>query len=164
MAALRSTARSIATISIAYTKMSADFHLRPNFQWMFFSAVLVMPWLARRKRQMIVITSAALKVDASQSASRLIGLDCPGRTRCHCDMGNQAGISRRCVGSYSPRLREGWAAVHASKFRVRLLRVGRASRFPAVRKSRPCRSGFLGAGAVTTNALRERCGRRGSVS
>jgi divalent metal cation (Fe/Co/Zn/Cd) transporter len=36
---------------------------------MFFSAALIMPWLARRKRQLVAITSsAALKADAAQSA------------------------------------------------------------------------------------------------
>jgi divalent metal cation (Fe/Co/Zn/Cd) transporter len=36
---------------------------------MFFSAAFVMPWLARRKRELVAITSsAALKADAAQSA------------------------------------------------------------------------------------------------
>ena len=84
---------------------------------MFFSAAIAMPWLARRKRQLVAITSsAALKADAAQSAlcAYMAWIALAG-------LGINAiwGISWAdpvaALALIPVILREGWMAVHTSK-------------------------------------------------
>jgi divalent metal cation (Fe/Co/Zn/Cd) transporter len=84
---------------------------------MFFSAALIMPWLARRKRQLVAITSsAALKADAAQSALcaymawiALAGLGV------NAIWGIGWADPVAALALIPLIVREGWMAVHSSK-------------------------------------------------
>jgi divalent metal cation (Fe/Co/Zn/Cd) transporter len=84
---------------------------------MFFSAAIVMPWLARRKRQMVAITSSvALKADAAQSAlcAYMAWIALAGLL-VNAIWGIGWADPVAALALIPLIVREGWIAVHASK-------------------------------------------------
>ena len=67
-------------------------------------AAVVMPWLAKQKRQLSAATaSAALRADAAESCRlRLSGSDCFGGSRRQCDLEGELGRPRCCLGLVAP--------------------------------------------------------------